>query len=172
MRVLFSSTPGYGHIFPMVPLARAFAAQGHAVRWATGRDACPIVAAAGLDVVPAGLSGELLAAHLRLVRARGQELRPENRATVVFPLNFGIGRTPPMIADLLPLAREWQPDLLVHEQGELAAPLVGAVLGIPSVTHSFGGAVPETMLTAAGEVLAPLWSEHGLTIPPYAGSGG
>ncbi len=36
MRILFSSTWGFGHIFPMVPLARACAALGHDVRWATG----------------------------------------------------------------------------------------------------------------------------------------
>jgi UDP:flavonoid glycosyltransferase YjiC (YdhE family) len=172
VRVLFSSTSGYGHIFPMVPLARAFAAHGHAVRWATGRDSCPIVAAAGLDVVAAGLSGDLLAVHKQRVRALGTGLRPEDRSGFVFPLNFGHGRTPAMVADLLPVARVWQPDLLVHEQGELAAPLVGAVLGVPTVLHAFGGSVPAELLSAAGDQLAPLWSEHGLTIPPYAGCNG
>ena len=36
MRVLFSSTSGLGHVFPMLPLAQAFGAAGHEVLWATG----------------------------------------------------------------------------------------------------------------------------------------
>jgi UDP:flavonoid glycosyltransferase YjiC (YdhE family) len=82
---------------------------------------------------------------------------------------FGEGLTPPMAADLLPLARQWGPDLMVHEHGELASPLVAAVLGVPSVTHSFGGPVPAAFVADAGERLAWLWTECGLEIPPYAG---
>jgi UDP:flavonoid glycosyltransferase YjiC (YdhE family) len=169
VRVLFSSTSGYGHIFPMVPLARAFAAQGHTVLWATGRDACALVAAAGLDAAPAGLSGQVLAEMTGRLRKLAVGKRPEERAAFVFPRSFGQGATPPMVTDLLPLARDWCPDLLVHEQGSLAAPLVGALLGVPSVTHSFGGPTPAAIVAEAGELLEPLWREHGLTIPPYAG---
>ena len=71
---------------------------------------------------------------------------------------FGEALTPPMAADLLDIARDWAPDLLVHEHAELAAPLVGAVLGVPSVTHSFGTAVPVGILDesarAAGRAVA------------------
>lgn len=74
-----------------------------------------------------------------------------------------------MAADLLALAGEVHPDLLVHEQAELASPLVGAVLGVPSVMQSYGGAIPPDFITEAGVVLAPLWRKHGLTIPPYVG---
>jgi len=169
VRVLFSSTSGYGHIFPMVPLARAFAAQGHAVLWATGRDACALVSAAGLATAPAGLTGPALAEMTGRLRQQAVGKRPEERAAFVFPHSFGLGATPPMVADLLPLARGWRPDLLVHEQGSLASPLVGAALGVPNVTHSYGGPVPPAMIAEAGELLAPLWEEHGLTIPPYAG---
>lgn len=169
MRVLFSSTWGYGHTFPMVPLARAFAAQGHVVVWATSRDACARIAAAGLDAVPAGLSGQALQELVQRVRGAAADVRPQERAAFTYPRLFGQGYTPPMVADLLPLARVWRPDLLVHEQGELAAPLVGAVIGVPTVTHSFGGATPATMIVEAGELLAPLWSQHGRSIPPHAG---
>jgi len=72
--------------------------------------------------------------------------------------------------DLLPLARDWSPDLLVHEAAELASPLVGAVLDVPSVTHSFGGAVPAAVLAEAGDLLSELWTGHGVEPRPYAGS--
>jgi UDP:flavonoid glycosyltransferase YjiC (YdhE family) len=153
----------------MVPLARAFAAQGHAVLWATGRDACALVSAAGLATAPAGLTGPALAEMTGRLRRQAVGKRPEERAAFVFPRSFGLGATPPMLADLLPLAGGWRPDLLVHEQGSLASPLVAALLGVPNVTHSYGGPVPPETIAEAGELLAPLWEEHGVTIPPYAG---
>ena len=169
MRVLFSSTWGYGHIFPMFPLARAFRDAGHDVLWATSAEATQHVAAAGLDTAPIGAAGpELLEAVGRL-HALAARIEPPDRAGFMFPTLFGELLTPPTLADLLPIAREWQPDLMIHEQGELASPLVGAVLGIPSVTHSFGGAIPAAIMTAAAERIASLWAAHGQEPAPYAG---
>jgi UDP:flavonoid glycosyltransferase YjiC (YdhE family) len=169
VRVLFSSTFGYGHVFPMVPLARAFAAAGHQVLWATNGGARGLVSAAGLDVVAAGLTGPPLGELHQRLRQGAAEVPPQDRARYMFPRLFGEGLAPTMVSELLPVAHGFEPDLLVHEQGELAAPLVGAVLGVPSVTHSFGGAVPAPILAAAGERLAPLWAEHGRQLPPLAG---
>ena len=56
---------------------------------------------------------------------RGEQLAGPARAAFVFPRMFGEALTPPMAADLVGIARDWEPDLLVHEQAELAAPLVG-----------------------------------------------
>ena len=54
MRVLITSTSGYGHVFPMVPLAMALRASGHDVLWATAPDAGRLHAAAGIETVAAG----------------------------------------------------------------------------------------------------------------------
>jgi UDP:flavonoid glycosyltransferase YjiC (YdhE family) len=169
VRVLFSSTSGYGHVFPMLPLARAFVAAGHEVLWAVGPDSHRHLTAAGIATTPAGLSdtGRREATADLLAAAEG--LAPPLRAGFVFPRMFGAALTPPMVDDLLPLAKQWGPDLLIHEQAELAAPLVGALLGLPCVTHAFGGAVPAPFLAEAGERLAPLWATHGRTPPSYAG---
>ncbi|MDQ1599117.1 MAG: hypothetical protein QOD68_591 [Actinomycetota bacterium] len=170
MRVLFSSTWGYGHVLPMVPLARAFVAAGHTVYWAASGNAGEVVTAAGIDAVPAGLDGPGADDARRRLRAALATVPPQEKAAFAFPTMFGEWATPPMVRDLLPLARELQADLLVHEQAEHAAPLVGALLGVPSVTHAFGGAVPPGFLVETGERLGWLWSEHGLTTPPYAGA--
>jgi UDP:flavonoid glycosyltransferase YjiC (YdhE family) len=169
MRVLFSSTSGHGHIFPMLPLARAFRSAGHEVLWATGADACRIVSDAGLPSAPCGLSGAELGETRRALAARAALLEPADRAAFMFPTMFGESFTPPMVADLLPLAKRWQPDLLVHEHGELGSPVVGAVIGRPSVTHAFGGAVPEAFVAEAGARVAHIWAAHGLPLPSYAG---
>lgn len=169
MRVLFSSTWGYGHVFPMVPLAQACHAAGHDVLWAAPEPAGPLVKAAGIPYAAAGLSAqavqEVTARNASHVRA----LPPEDRAAFAFPHMFGAWATPAMTAQLLPLAREWQPDVLVHEAAELAAPLVGAALGAPTVTHAFGTAVPAAFLSEAADRLTSLWAEHALVQPPYGG---
>jgi hypothetical protein len=123
-----------------------------------------------LDASPAGLSGvrlrEVVQDQLSTAAAQAS---PQGQAEFIFPRMFGEAFTPPMLAELLPLARSWRPDLLVHENGELASPLVGAILGIPSVTHAFGGAIPASFLVAAGDRLEPLWARYGHAIPPHAG---
>jgi hypothetical protein len=170
MRVLFSSTWGHGHVFPMAPLARAFAAAGHTVLWATSADSCEWVAAAGIDAHPAGLGGTRLREVVRDQHSTAAaQASPEGQAEFIFPRMFGEAFAPPMLADLLPLAQHFRPDMLIHENGELAAPLVGAILGIPSITHAFGGAIPASFLAAAGDRLEPLWTQYGLAIPPHAG---
>jgi UDP:flavonoid glycosyltransferase YjiC (YdhE family) len=154
----------------MVPLARAFVDAGHTVLWATNETACPLITAAGLDVVPMGLDPEGVVDAHRRTRAAMTGMRPEDKASYAFPNMFGEWATPHAVADLLPAARDWQPDLMLHEVAELAAPLVGAILRVPVVTHSFGGAVPSEFLVDAGNRLAGLWAEHGLQIPPHAGA--
>ena len=169
MRVLFSSTPGYGHVIPMLPLARAAATAGHEVLWATPTESAELVRAAGIDAAPAGGPAAVRQGLMREVRDGAAAIAPEQRAAWTFPRMFGAALTPLMLDDLMPLAREWQPDLLVHEQAELASPLVGDRLGIPSVTHAFGGAVPGAFVAEAGERIAHLWTACGLAVPAFAG---
>lgn len=169
MRVLFSSTWGYGHIFPMLPLATAFRDAGHEVLWATSAESTRHVAAAGLDPAAAGAAGPQFLEALRRLHASAGKVAPSERAAFMFPHLFGELLTAPMVADLLPLARQWRPELMIHEHGELASPLVGAVLGTPSLTHSFGGAIPAPIVTSAAERVAPLWAAHGQQPAPYAG---
>lgn len=169
MRILFSSTWGVGHVFPMVPLARAFVAAGHELVWIAHEPALARIQAAGLPARRGGLDAD----GVRAVLARNKEetagLAGEAHAAHAFPRMFGLGGTPPMLADLLPLVQEWQPDLMVHEPAELAAPLAAALTSTRLVTHSWGGPVPPPILSAAAEVLAPLWVEHGLEVAPHAG---
>ena len=169
MRVLFSSTSGHGHVIPMLQLARAFGAAGHDVLWAVAAQATPLVTAAGIEAVAAGAHGAEEAALRGAVRTAAEQLPGDARAPFVFPRMFGEALTPPMARDLVAVARHWRPDLLVHEHAELAAPLVGALLDVPSVTHSFGTAVPVRILDDTRERLAGLWRSYDLEVPPYAG---
>ncbi len=170
MRILVTSTWGHGHVFPMVPLARALVAAGHEVLWATNEQACPLVAAAGLDVAQAGLRKNHVADLTSANRKHIALIAPPERHAFAFPFLFGLEASTAMLADLVPLARDWRPDLVIHEPAELAGSLLARRHGIPSITHSFGGSQPSGLLTDAGNRVAPLWSQHGFEVPAYAGA--
>jgi UDP:flavonoid glycosyltransferase YjiC (YdhE family) len=168
VRVLFSSPWQVGHVFPMVPLARAFVESGHDVRWATNEAGCGLVDAAGLDAVSVGLSAAEYAKLRTRVFAEARTLSPQDWSAYVFPNMFG-GAAPATALDMLAFAHKWQPDLLVHDNAELAAPVVAAVLQRPCVTHAFGGAVPAEVAGAPSEQVTSMWAEHGLQTPPFSG---
>jgi len=90
MRVLFSSVAGYGHVFPLLPLAQAFRDRGDAVAVVTSPSYARHVEAAGLQLLPAGLDEDelnaLLAAGWQRARVASTTLRFETAglADVVF----------------------------------------------------------------------------------------
>jgi UDP:flavonoid glycosyltransferase YjiC (YdhE family) len=169
VRVLISSTPGYGHRLPLVGLARAIRDRGHAVLWATAGDVAAQVTAAGFDAVAAGVTTAEHTLARQAIRDALPVLRPDQIGAYVFPRLFGAALTPAMLGDLLPVARNWAPDLMIHEQAELAAPLVANLLGVPHLTHGFGAVTPASTVTEASTMVARLWEEHGRAAPAYAG---
>lgn len=169
MRVLFSSTWGVGHVFPMVPLARAMTRAGHSVLWVAPEPACPHVAAAGIEARAGGLDATGVRETVRRIGEISSGVPGRERAALVFPMIFGERATPPMARDLAREAAEFDPDLMIHEPGEMAAPLVAALRHTRCITHSWGPAIPTAILDDAGARLTPLWSTHGQVAPPYAG---
>ena len=129
MRLLFTSTAGTGHFHPLVPLAHAAAAAGHEVAIAASPSLGRSVDAAGLRFFPAGfdrrgrplddlfprmqsLSGPDLAAFV------GVEIRLNTEARQMVP-------------DLLRIAQEWGPDLIIRESSEYGGCVAAEVLGLP-----------------------------------------
>jgi UDP:flavonoid glycosyltransferase YjiC (YdhE family) len=171
MRALFTSTPYWGHVNPMLPLARAFLARGDEVLWATPVEACDRLASEGIVARVAGRMGDAKPGPAFLARSPDVAALPlAEQADHVFPAIFGIDRTGPMLADLLPIVEDWRPDLVVREVAEFAAPIAAARAGIPCVTHAFGAIPPARRTAAAGDSVAPLWEAHGLAPRPHGGS--
>lgn len=172
MRVLFSCTAGDGHFLPLVPLARAAGAAGHAVAVATSAGYAERVEAAGLEHLPAGIGLEELEhrfAPLRAVLQKG-ELPLAERRVAAFAGRFAEIDAPAKLDELRAVLRFWQPDAVVHESADLAAPIAAAEAGVPSLHHSFGLAIPTAALARAGELVAPLWKRCGLEPDPLAGA--
>ena len=170
MRVLFTSTPGVGHVHPMVPLARAFREQGDRVSWTVADSVCPALVAEGFEAFPAGLGADESRQQFFDQFPEHAELSPAEGPAFMLPRLFGIICASPMLDELLPIVRKLKPDLIVHDANEFAGPIAAAVAGVPSVTHSFGALSPIERVTAASDAVAALWDANGLTPRPYAGN--
>src|SRR4051812_12521390 len=153
MRLLFSTTPGDGHVLPVLPLARAAGAAGHDVAFATGPEYGSRMEAEGFTSFDVGLSAAELGRQYAPIQAALQldKVPVPDRRQLVFTSRFAKLEAPARLDDLLAVAEEWRPDAIVHESCELAAPIVAAARGIPSYHHSFGRRVPLSSLRHAFE---------------------
>jgi UDP:flavonoid glycosyltransferase YjiC (YdhE family) len=129
MRVLFICNPLYGHLYPMLPLARAAQAAGHAVVVATGADIAPLAQHEGLNTWSIGMT------H---AQAGGN--------TQASWLDYFEAGAKQRIAQLAPRCSAWRPDLVIHEETELAGPVVAESIGARSIVHGLGPMPPLRLL--------------------------
>lgn len=171
MRVLITTVAAYGHFQPLIPLAKALADAGHEVAVATASELHLRGEAAGFNAFDAGIAPadgfERLAE--RYPNQEYNRLAPSGILSWYVPHLFGEVLMPAMLADLEPLARAWQPDVMLHETWEFAAPLVGAKLGIPAVNQTLGIRFDDRLIESAAAAVAPFWRQHGLEPDPTAG---
>jgi UDP:flavonoid glycosyltransferase YjiC (YdhE family) len=174
VRVLFSSTPAYGHVQPMLPLAIAFRDAGHDVIVAIAPELAPRVVAAGLTAVPAG--DDLPAWWQELERRHpGQPwngLAPERILHWFIPHLFAEVGAPAMLRDLRVITAGWRPDLIVYESFEFAGPVAAALCGARAVQHTLSPLPDREVLELTAEAAAPLWTGSGLRPPASDGLAG
>lgn len=120
MRVLLTSLPIRSHLMPvLVPLAEAMRARGHEALIATGPAMAQLDHVAVLPDLPSPADfGE---------RPRWY---PERDGVLDVPL-FAEELTVRAAANVLDLARRWQPDVIVRETNEYGGRIAAEVLGIP-----------------------------------------
>ena len=151
MRVLVTTFPGKGHFHPVAPLALAMQRAGHDIRVATDPSFGGWVEACGFSLLAAGPSeAEMLSAT--------SALTPEERSIREFTSVW----VPTFARDVLGSLDRWPPDLVVSEEGEHAGALLGAVLGVPVVSHSWPApARPPEMRAALADALDDVWTTFG-----------
>ena len=169
VRVLFSSVGAVGHVYPMVPLARALLAADHEVLWAVSADLCPTVVQAGIPAVVAGLSS----ADWRTQRNRRMgdlaHLPAGERTDQLAAWMFGEMLAPAMLRDLLALVRSWPPDVIIHDSMEFAAPIAADAIGAVHIAHSFGPLAPEHRILGIAASARTLWERVGADPGRYGG---
>jgi UDP:flavonoid glycosyltransferase YjiC (YdhE family) len=131
MRIAFATNPALGHVLPLLPLALAARRAGHDVAVLAGSSLAPIVERFGLRHVAAGPAD--LPTAFALVPER-QGLAGRRLAAVTWARVFGGAIGPELAKGLLDLARDWRPDLLVHEDSEQGTWIAAERLGIPHVS--------------------------------------
>ena len=140
--MLVTSTPGAGHVTPLMPVAVALRAAGHTVHWAIATDGGDAVAAMGFEWSPAGVA---VSTRRKLAEAdlpRIMELPPAQRRGPLFAALFARAAAPVMREDLTPLFDSFRPELVVRETGELAAVPMTLARDVPLVTVAFSGVIP------------------------------
>jgi len=141
LRVLFTHQPGFGHLHPMVPLARALEEAGHEVAFACVPTFCPTIEATGFRCFPVGASET--DEEMKQFRARQAKLPFEEWAGYMWVHSFAGFRAERSLPDTLDLARTWQPDLIVRDLTEFSGYLVAESLGLPHATMQLAAYRPE-----------------------------
>jgi UDP:flavonoid glycosyltransferase YjiC (YdhE family) len=162
MRVLFTSTGGDGHVLPLLPLATAFAARGDDVSVATPESHRRRIEALGLRFEPAGPTIEEIKPELDAHRVQLADVPAKDRRPFAFTGRFAEIEAPLRVADLHRIVEETQPDVVIYESADLAAPVAATARGVATVNHAFGLPIPAAALRRAAETIAPLWRDAGL----------
>ena len=168
VRVLFSCRPLTGHLYPLVPVARATTAAGHEVAFATAEPALSDALGDGFAAFSAGPGREAREAFVaNLPDLRG--LAPEEHRAVFFTQLFVGVELAPRLRDLRAIIERWTPDVIVHEVAEPAAPIAAAAAGLPYVTSGFGPLLSPAIAAQVGRAAAPHWRAAGLVPHPRGG---
>ncbi len=146
-RILFVTPPGYGNIFPIVPLAWALRTAGCDVLVASGGRTLGAVTGAGLPVVDVTGGADLRPIYQRhkhayddSARRAKDEIAPQPGTTSLFLELAGT-----MVDGVAAVARDWRADVIVHNPDAAAAPIAAAALRLPAVFLGIGLAqTPET----------------------------
>lgn len=136
MKALFTVQPAIGHLHPLVPVAKALEDVGHEVAFCSSASFRSEVEAFGFDHFDAGL--DWVAADRSTWTHFPQMPPPPDPAFPEFVVTvFADITTRAMVPDVLGVAQEWRPDVIVREVMEWSGCLVGELLGIPHA--SVGG---------------------------------
>ncbi|MGQ0779233.1 MAG: glycosyltransferase [Pseudonocardiales bacterium] len=147
MRILITSWPAYGHLYPMLPIARAAQHAGHDVVLATGPDLAPHLEQRGFVAWPVGSSKAEAEAALRATHPDMETMSPEDSMRTAVSGLFLPGAAK-RATELVPRAIEWKPDVVIHEVIELAGAV--ACTGARHAVHGLG-----LMFPLLRELLAP-----------------
>lgn len=136
--MLCVTLPGLGHTYSLVPTAWALRAAGHDILWVASGPSLKLANAgfAVIDPAPDVNFGDIFAAYFRQrPHLRFGENTDAARFGFFSELYAEVSK--PTIDETVAIARSWKPDIMLYSPFQAAGPLVAAVLGVPSLCHSF-----------------------------------
>ena len=139
VRILMTAEPSFGHVNPVLPLARAAQRAGHDVVVATGDELTDHVRRHGLPVWSVGRSRAEVDARFHAANPDLDRLGFEERIARMADGLF-VQAADDRVPDLLARTADWRPHVVISETGELAGPIVAARRGARHLVH--GVSVP------------------------------
>jgi UDP:flavonoid glycosyltransferase YjiC (YdhE family) len=162
MRILLASSPGVGHLLPLLPFARTAASRGHDVVIVGGQSLEPIASAAGIGFAAMGPATIGDAAS----RIKGVlDVTGRRRAVLIFRQAFCGAIAAGMADGIVDLVSRWRPDVIVREDMAFGAWIAADRGSIPHATIQTTAWRPR-MRALAGEPLNALRAGHGLAADP------
>lgn len=169
LRFLFTTTPGYGHWHPLVPLARALQQAGHTVAFAGRSFLEPRLQPAGFDFFAIGSDRTHDPEYIAFAQKRAQMASGFEMELFIYTHLF-CGITPRLnLPGLVEVAHAYKPDMLIREGAEYSAVLAAELAGIPHATLAFTTALKGMRVFErhAASRLDPLRSSWGLPPDPH-----
>ncbi|MFG3254475.1 nucleotide disphospho-sugar-binding domain-containing protein [Streptomyces sp. NPDC048172] len=137
MRYLFTTTPGFSHVTPLVPLAHAAQLAGHQVLFAVSGPALRAVTEAGLPAVEAAPGQDVTRPYITLATtAVEREMSVEETMDRVFAAFGEIGDM--LLDGVEDTARTWGADAVLHPPMLPAGLVAARNTGVPAVVHGLG----------------------------------
>ncbi|GLW93957.1 glycosyltransferase [Actinokineospora globicatena] len=160
MKILFSSLPAHGHTYPLLPLAIAAKEAGHEITYATWDTFHPPLAALGFETIKAG--GDMSGEFGRALDGRQiADLTPDEVIAVAHRV-FGDVLSRIAVADLEPLLRARDFDLVVYEAAAFGAAIAAKRVGVPAISHGISKPTSLSQMPALQNFLPTLAAEYGV----------
>jgi UDP:flavonoid glycosyltransferase YjiC (YdhE family) len=152
MRILFTFVGGAGHFVPLVPVARAAAAAGHAVAFTCAAGMVPVVERHGFAAQPTDPEDPGAPPERR-------PLQPVDRRREVEQLRqrFASGFPEERAARIADRCAELRPDVLVCDEVDFGCPIAAGRLGLPcAMVHVCAdGFIPADLAITGAVELSP-----------------
>jgi UDP:flavonoid glycosyltransferase YjiC (YdhE family) len=163
-RFLFSSTSGYGHFHPLIPLAKALKEAGHSVAFAMSSTRKDLIENEDFAFFTVDRSVKDDPEY-RQIREQ-LKIMPLNLEYELFayPRLFCGVSTRASMPELLKVVRQWQPDMLIREAGEYSAVIAAEHFGLPHAVVAFTAALEGQAIfeREAAAFLDPVRKQWGL----------
>lgn len=130
MRVLFTTQPGTGHLLPLLPVAAGLRQRGHEVAFASAASFGAEIATAGYPHFPVGRDWLTVGMAAAFPDMAAIPPGPERYAWARSTLFAGRTARRAML-DVVALAADWKPDLVVRDAAEYSGCLAAEYLGLP-----------------------------------------
>lgn len=166
MRALFNVAGGYGHLFPLVPLARELATRGNAVAVAVPEYFRGAVAELGLEAIPLAAAGVSAPSDEFKAGQRHRAPFERGRSAIGRYLSQAVAQTPAMVT----AATDWGADVLVRDTTAFAAWLAGDLLDLPVAVLDHSGTPNRLLGASIGDLLGGSRAAVGLPPDPRLNS--